>query len=189
VTLVVELVLLAIAAPALYFPQWFPDWAPYIGLLALTAGWVWRRWWLGVWYVPTPADWPILFLFAVMLPVSLWAAPGPLREQYSIPRSYILLWNFCLFWVVVSYASRNRLYAELALAEFALLALAIALVAPLGINWLYKFAWLRPLTDAIPSPLVGVFVGAEAGFSPNQTAGALLYAFPLLLAISVGELV
>ncbi|HXF63701.1 MAG TPA: O-antigen ligase family protein [Caldilineaceae bacterium] len=187
-SLVGELLLLAAAAPALYFPQRFPPWAVYASLLLLAGGWVWRRLRLGVWYTPTPADWPIFLLFGVMLPISLWVAPAPLREQYSIPRAYILLWNFCLFWVVVTYGSRSRRYIELALAGFALLALAIALVAPLGMNWLYKFAGFQSLIAAIPSPLVGVFAGAETGFHPNQVAGTLLYALPLLLALGVAEL-
>ena len=186
-TFAVELLLLALAAPALYFPGWFPAWAPYAAFGALVAGWVWRRWRLGVWYAPTPADWPIFFLFAVMLPVALWAAPGPLRQQYSIPRAYILLWNFCLFWTIVTHASRSRQSAEWALGGFALSALGIALVAPLGMNWLYKFHGAERALSAIPSPLLGVFQGAESGFHPNQVAGTLLYAFPLLLAITTAD--
>lgn len=186
-TFAVELLLLALAAPALYFPGWFPAWAPYAAFGALIAGWVWRRYRLGVWYAPTPADWPIFFLFGVMLPVAVWAAPGPLREQYSIPRAYILLWNFCLFWTVVTHASRSRQSAEWALGGFALSALGIALVAPLGMNWLYKFPGAERALSAIPSPLLGVFQGAESGFHPNQVAGTLLYAFPLLLAITAAD--
>ena len=185
--LAVELLLLALAAPALYFPGWFPAWAPYAAFGALVAGWAWRRWRLGIWYAPTPADWPIFFLFGVMLPVAVWAAPGPLREQYSIPRAYILLWNFCLFWTVVTHASRSRQSAEWALGGFALSALGIALVAPLGMNWLYKFPGAEQALSAIPSPLLGVFQGAESGFHPNQVAGTLLYAFPLLFAITAAD--
>ena len=186
-TFAVELLLLALAAPALYFPGWFPAWAPYAALGTLGLGWVWRRRRLGIWYMPTPADWPIFFLFVVMLPVALWAAPGPLREQYSIPRAYILLWNFCLFWTIVTHAGRSRQSMEWALGGFALSALAIALVAPLGMNWLYKFSGAEKALAVIPAPLLGVFQGAESGFHPNQVAGTLLHAFPLLLAITAAD--
>ena len=37
-TFAVELLLLALAAPALYFPGWFPAWAPYAVFGALVAG-------------------------------------------------------------------------------------------------------------------------------------------------------
>jgi len=43
-----------------------------------------------------------------MLPVSVWAAPGPLREQYSIPQAMILIWNFFLFWTIVSHGARRK---------------------------------------------------------------------------------
>ena len=186
-TFAVELLLLLLAAPVLYFPGRFPTWAPGVGLLVLVSGWIWRRWRLGIWYARTPADWPIFFLFAVMLPISVWAAPGPLREQYSIPRAYILLWNFCLFWTIVTHASRSYPSAEWALGGLVLSTLLIALVAPLGMNWLFKFPGVKEALGIIPAPLKTVFVGAEGGFHPNQVAGTLLYAFPLMLAIVAGD--
>ena len=78
-TFAVELLLLAVTAPLLYFPGRFEatEIAFAVGLLGL--GWVWRRLMIGIWYQRTPADWAIFFLFFVMLPVSVWAAPGPLR--------------------------------------------------------------------------------------------------------------
>ncbi len=188
-TLALELLLLFVAAPVLYFPDWFPSWAPYVALGVLAATWVWRRIRMGKWYERTPVDWPFFFLFMVMLPVSLWAAPAPLREEFSIPRAYILLWDFCLFWTIVSHASRSYTMAEWALGGFVLSALLIALVAPLGISWLYKFSGFRSAIELAPRPLVGVFAGAEGGFHPNQVAGTLLYALPLMLSISGADIV
>lgn len=188
-TFAVELLLLAITAPILYFPGRFGtgEIAFAVGLLAL--GWVWRRLMIGVWYQRTPADWPIFFLFFVMLPISIWAAPGPLRAEYSIPRALILIWNFFLFWTVVSHAGRRRELTLLALAGFGALAALIAVLAPLGITWLYKLPVLGEVVSRIPSPLVGAFQGAESGFHPNQVAGTLLYVAPLLFAITVWSLV
>ncbi|OUC08510.1 hypothetical protein RY27_08520 [Litorilinea aerophila] len=187
IPLIVDLLLLGLAMPSLYFPARFPPWTIPLSLVFLALGWLWRRWRLGLWCRSTPADWPLFFLLGLMLPISLWAAPEPLRMAHSIPRAYILLWNFCLFAAVVAHGSRDmRLYRAVA-AGFFLAATGIALAAPLGMNWLYKFALLQPVLSRIPGPLVGVFQGAESGFHPNQVAGTLLHALPLMLALSVAQ--
>ena len=184
-TLAGELVCLLLAAPALYFPNWFPAWAPWLALALLGGGWLWRRWRLGIWLVRTPADWPMFFLFGVMLPVAVWAAPDPLRDQYSIPRALILVWNFCLFYTVATHASLRRASLRGLTWAFIAIAAVVALLAPLGINWLNKFPALAPILNRIPAVLRGVFTGAESGFSGNQVAGALLYVLPLLYALAL----
>lgn len=182
--LFVELILLAITAPVLYFPSRFSsgELAGAIGILAM--GWVWRKFTLGVWFRRTPADWPIFFLFLVMLPISVWAAPGPLRDQYSIPRAMILVWNFFLFWTVVSHASRRRELFHLFVAGFGGIGVGIALAALFGTEWMDKFPMIGPLLAKLPKPLLGMFAGAEEGFSPNQLAGTLLYILPLFIALA-----
>lgn len=182
-TLMGELLCLLLAAPALFFARSAPAWAPWVALGLLGASWLWRRWQLGVWLARTPADWPIFFLFGVMLPVSLWAAPDPLRVQYSNGRAVILVWNFCLFYTVVTYASRRPGALRGFTWLFVAAAAGIALLAPLGIDWLNKFEPLAPLLARIPPILRGVFAGAESGFSGNQVAGTLLYVLPLLYAL------
>lgn len=183
--LLVELALLAAAAPALYFPNWFGGWAWYLSLALLAAGWLYRRRRLGIWLVRTPADWPMFFLFGIMLPVSVAVAPGELRQAIALPRASILVWNFCLFWFVVTYASRDpRVWRAVVIACIALSTL-IACVAPFGMNWLYKVQEIAGLLDRIPGLLVGVFRGAESGFSPNQVAGALLNFLPLTIGLLV----
>lgn len=181
----IELLLLAITAPILYFPGRFgtTEIAFAVGLLAL--GWLWRRLMIGVWYQRTPADWPIFFLFFVMLPISLWAAPGPLREEYSIPRALILIWNFFLFWTIVSHAGRRRELLYLIAAGFILAGVGVSSIALLGTQWGNKFPLLGPILARIPTPLVGAFDGAESGFNPNQVAGTLLYILPLGMALWV----
>lgn len=182
-TLAGELLCLLLAAPALYFPNWFPVWAPWTSLALLAGGWLWRRWRLGVWLARTPADWPLFFLFGVMLPVSLWAAPPGLREEYSIPRTYILVWNFSLFWLVVTHGSRRVATWLLLTAAFLGTGMALALVAPLGVQWPDKTPVLGALLQRMPTPLAGVFRGAESGFSANQVAGVLLFVLPLVIVL------
>lgn len=186
--LVVELLVLLVAAPLLYFPNRFHVWAPAVGFLILLAGLLYRRYRLGIWYRSTPADLPLLILFVVLLPIAVWAAPPPLRVKYSIPRTYILLWNLYLFTVVVLHSSRNRSSIEWLLGGFTLGTLGIAVVAPLGISWLHKLPGIATVVTTIPSPLMGVFTGAESGFHPNQVAGTLLYALPLMAAVTTSDL-
>jgi O-antigen ligase len=185
ITFFVELLLLAITAPILYFPGRFGSTEIAFAVGLLSVGWIWRRLMIGIWYQRTPADWPIFFLFLVMLPISLWAAPGPLREEYSIPRALILIWNFFLFWTVVSHASRRREILYLIGAGFILVGVGISAIALLGTQWGNKFPLLGPILDRIPTPLVGAFDGAESGFNPNQVAGTLLYILPLGLALLI----
>lgn len=181
----VELALLAVTAPVLYFPSRFSggELAVAIGILAL--GWVWRRLTIGVWFRRTPADWPLFFLFLVMLPISIWAAPGPLRQEYSIPRALILIWNFFLFWTLVSHASRRRELFHLCVVGFGILGVGIAVAALFGTQWTTKFPLIGPVLARLPKPLAGVFSGTDGGFNPNQVAGTILYVLPLFIALAV----
>lgn len=180
----IDVGVLACSVPLLYFPEAFPPWARLVALGLLAAGWGWRRYALGQWRAAIPANLALDLLF-LLLPVALWAAPEALRARYSWPRAQILLWNYCLFWAVVTHAGRAwRLFRLNAAGLFAA-ATGIALLAPFGIDWLYKFETLRLVVDRFPPLLVGVFQGAEGGFHPNQVAGTLLYALPLMVALSV----
>lgn len=183
----VDCALLACSAPVLYFPAAFPGWARPAALLLLAGGWLWRRSQWGVWRAHTPAD-PALAVLLLLLPVALWAAPEPLRQRYSWPRASILVWNFCLFWVVVTHGSRSWRYLRLSAAGFFAAATVIAALAPFGIAWLDKFRPLQWVVDRFPPLLVGMFRGAESGFHPNQVAGTLLSALPLMLALTVAGL-
>jgi O-antigen ligase len=118
-----------------------------------------------------------------MLPVAIWAAPPPLREQYSWPRSYILIWNFSLFWSILAYASQTRRALGWALVGWIAAVQAIAMLAPFGMEARAKLPVIGSIQDLIPRPLMGLFSGAESGFSTNQVAGVLLYVLPLLLAM------
>jgi len=184
-TLIGELVALLIAAPPIFFANWFPGWAPYLGLALLAGSWLWRRVRMGRWWVSTPADWPLWFLFGVMLPVSVLVAPDPLREQYSLSRALIMVWNFSLFSTVAVHASTRRSSFRLLTYGLLIAGAAITLLAPLGINWVSKFPALAPILGRIPAVFQGVFAGAESGFSPNQVAGALLYVLPLTIAFTL----
>jgi O-antigen ligase len=184
-TFAIEVLLLVLAAPFLYFAGRFGEAGVIFAVGLLAAGWLWRRIRLGYWLQRTPADWPIFFLFFVMLPIAVWAAPQPLRVQYSWPKVYVLIWNFCLFWTIVTHAGRKRELKNLALVGFTGVGLLMALVAPLGTNWLYKLPGLHLLLERFPSVLGHLSREGQSGFHPNTIAGGLLYVLPLLVALTV----
>lgn len=112
-------------------------------------------------------------------------APEPLRSQYSLSCSLILIWNFSLFACLATvHASTRR--SSFRLLTYGLLGAGafITLLAPLGITG-DKFPALAPVLDRIPAVLQGVFAGAESGFNPNQVAGVLLYVLPLAIAFTL----
>jgi putative inorganic carbon (HCO3(-)) transporter len=192
----VEALLLVIAAPLLYFPDRVDGqfslfcacdaaWSVPLGFLVVALVWPLRRWTTGRWGAQMPLAWALWFWFLVMLPVALWAAPPALRDQYSWPRATILVWNFSLFWSVLAHASRHRQVLGWAFAGWIGAVQAIAMLAPFGMEPRSKLPGIGPIQDAIPRPLLGLFSGAESGFSTNQVAGVLLYLLPLLIAMSV----
>jgi len=185
-TLFVELLLLILAAPALLQPGSFPEWAPAASLGLLALGWVWRRWRLGKWLAPTPIDIPLFFLFLVMLPVALWAAPPSLRLMYSIPKTYVLLWSLALFAVVVTHGRRGQGYRDLFAAGFILAGAAAAVVSALGVRFPAKVPLLAQLQTLLPAEQLLTLQGAEAGINANQAAGSLLYVLPLAPALILG---
>ena len=186
--LAAELVCLAAAAPFLYFPKYFPPWGPYVGCTLLLAGALWRKRKLGYWYVRTPADWPLWLWFLMSLPMSVIIASAGLRQLYSYPRALILLWNFSLFWMVVSHCGRSTTARWQLAGLFIVAGASVALAALFGTSWQSKLPLIAPIINRLPSPLLGVFEGAEDGFSPNQVAGTLLFVLPFLLALIVAEL-
>lgn len=178
----VDAALLVASSPLLLFPDWFAGWGAPVGVGLLVLAWLWRRWQLGAWARRTPLDGPILFLLLVSLPVSLWVAPPDLRAELSIPRALILLWDICLFYTVATHAAHSRHLYNFYAAAFAANGLLIAIAAFFGTSWASKLPGLTAAMRQMPTPLVGIFAGAEGGFNPNQVAGALLFVWPWLLA-------
>jgi len=180
-----ELGLLAVAAPLFYFPQRFPEWGAWLGVGLLVALWPLRRALSGRWAVTLPvAGGALWFWLLVMLPIAVWAAPDSLRQQYSLPRAAILLWNFSLFWTLVTHAGRDRAALGWALVGWVGIVQLLALLAPFGLEPRAKLPLVGGLLRLIPRPLAGVFSGAEGGFSTNQLAGTLLYVLPWLLVLT-----
>lgn len=181
----VELVILAITGPILYLSSRAGWLAVLFALIALAAGWFWRRVQVGVWYQSTPTDWPVAWLFLVMLPIAVWVAPDSLRGQGAWPRAFVLLWNLQLFVVIVTYVSRYPRLLPVTLVMFVSIAVLFALVAPFGTKWLFKLPGTEAVLSRIPSVLSSFSREGGNGFHPNIVAGALLYVLPLMISLSV----
>jgi O-antigen ligase len=136
---------------------------------------------LGVWGVRTPADLALAVLF-LLLPMAVWVAPSPLRDLYAYPRALILLWNLALFWWLTVHCGRSAPLRTLCAGGFVAVGTAIALAGLFGTRWDVKSPLLSAALDRLPKFLVGVFAGAQEGFSPNQLAGTLLYVLPFAAA-------
>jgi putative inorganic carbon (HCO3(-)) transporter len=118
-----------------------------------------------------------------MLPASVLVAPSPLRFDHAFPRALIVVWNLALFALVIVYAGRSPRMRLLFALVFVSAGSVIATAALFGTQWVEKAPALALVLSRIPSPLIGVFEGAESGFSPNQLAGSLLYVLPFSLAM------
>ncbi|MEM7534196.1 MAG: O-antigen ligase family protein [Chloroflexota bacterium] len=171
-----ECILLVGSVPILYLMDL--SWMTVVALAMLACTWVVRRVTIGVWFQPTPVDLLLILFFVFLIPLSIWASPPTLRPIYTLPRAMILLWNGAAFSTIVTYGANHHRLRQLAISGLILIGVGLALVAPLGMNWLYKIGVLRPILSRIPSVLVGIFQGAESGFHPNQVAGTLLYILP-----------
>ena len=167
-------------APLLVFPTLRPRWtaAALMGLVA---------WWLLRWAV-RGEPWPLtpfngaLLLFALMVPVGIWASAMP---DLTLPKAAGLVLGLAVFrTVALAVDSPHRL--NLALALFCLIGLAILAVGVLGARWSAKVGPLYALTQHIPWLIQGLPESQAEAVNPNQLAGALTLYLPLALALVFG---
>ena len=165
---------LLLLAPFLFFPTPMRS----LSLLGIPLLWL-LRWVAWGRVVPrTPLDWPLFFLL-FMVGVSLWVTFDPL---FSLPKVTGVLLGVAFFYALVSYV---RWYGALwlPLAVLIVVSCSVAGVSILGMNWADKFAVFAPMVARLPQ-VIGALPGSPpAGFNPNSVAGALLFAFPLLVVI------
>lgn len=176
----VEWLAVTAAAPLLLFPTVRPRWT-VAALGVLVALWLLR------WAVQRE-PWPVtpfngaLLLFALMIPLAMWASALP---ELTLPKAAGLVLGLAVFRAVVL-AVRDRRAFLLALAAFCLLGLAIIAVGAVAAQWADKVAALSALTRLIPR-LIGSLPDLHAaGVHPNQIAGVLTLYLPLSVALVGG---
>lgn len=134
--------------------------------------WPLRKLACGHWSVRTPCDYPILLLL-LMAAVSAWITPLP---GISYPQIYRLLSGIGLFYAIVNSCQapqKIRLLPQV----FSLGGLALALLAPLSVDW--------PLgkLPLMPAGLYQHFLVLVAdSVHPNVIAGTLALLLPVTLA-------
>lgn len=165
---------LAAAAPALLFPA--PARLPFLLVVPALwgAAWLARREALPV----TPFNGALLAFYLMVL-VSLWATYD---LQVSLSKVAGLVLAAGVFFAVARIGRAARPWT-VALVFFLSLGGGLAGIALLGTQWFTKIAFLAPVIERLPPPLIHL-PGAEDGFQPNGVAGALLWVLPALLILT-----
>ena len=169
-----------LASPLLLFPTLRPTWTA-AALGAVLA--VWLLHWIGAGRpgARTPLDGSLL-LFAVMIPVAVWASAFP---DLTLPKLTGLILGLAAFRAIVT-AGRSPQSLDRAAAVFLLLGLALALVGLVGGYWANKIPGLQTYLAYIPR-LIEELPGAEYGIHPNELGGALILFLPVSLAAGLGR--
>ena len=175
-----EWLFVAAAAPLLLFPTVRPIWTA-VALAVLLELWMMR------WAVRRE-PWPLtplngaLLLFALMVPVGIWASALP---QLTLPKAAGLALGLALL-RVVPLTVRDRRTFGLALAAYCLLGLGITTVGVVAAQWASKVPVLGALAGRIPR-LIGSVPELNAdAVSANQLAGVLALYLPLGMALVGG---
>lgn len=175
-----EWLVVGAAAPLLTFPTVRPRWtAAALAVLAV--------WWLLRWAVRRE-PWPVtpfngaLLLFALMIPVGVWASAVP---ELTIPKATGLVLGLAVLRALVLVV-RSRRHLGLAVALFCLVGLGILIVGVLGAGWSAKVGPLYVWTRHIPRLIRELPESQADAVSPNQLAGALTLYLPLALALLFG---
>ncbi len=179
---ITNVLLLIGAAPILYFPNKFPPRFVYLGVGMLIAGVIVRKYSSGKFIEHTTADKVIGTILLVLLPLSIWSAPTPLRIQYAIPRSLILLWNIGFFYFIVTYTSSNRLSIRRSLYGYALCSVFLSIIGVSSLQWHYKYAGSYEILASISKVSMGR-ESIQGIVHPNQLAGTLVAMAPVMLVM------
>jgi putative inorganic carbon (HCO3(-)) transporter len=166
-----EPLVLALLAPFALFPA--PE--RTVALLVIPFLWIyqWRR--SGHLVPRTPLDWPILLLLVMVL-ISLWATYD---IAVSLPKITGVVYGVGLYYGLVRMCQNPRTWL-VGLTSFLLAGLGVAILSLLGLRASDKLPWLTALLPSLPRFISGL-PGAEAGFNPNEVAGALLWVLPPVL--------
>jgi putative inorganic carbon (HCO3(-)) transporter len=175
-----EPVFVLLAAGPLLFPVQRPLWTG-VALGGLVVVWLLRWAAEGCPATPTAMDLSLL-LFALMIPVAVWASPFP---DLTLPKLTGLILGLAAFRATVN-AVRAPSDLWLAVTVFLLLGLGFVFVGAAGAFWPNKIAAFRPIVARLPR-LVHDLPGTEYGVHPNELGGTILFFLPIALALVVGR--
>lgn len=174
-----EWLIVSLTAPLLLFPTFRPAWT-VAALVVLAALWL-LRWFARSQPWPVTSFNGVLLLFAITIPVAIWASAFP---QVTLPKATGLMLALATFRAVVL-AVRGRRSLNLSLIAFCLLGVVVIAVGAVGVRWPAKIPVLGVLTERIPRLIASLPGLSAAGISPNQLAGVLSLYLPLAVALAL----
>lgn len=177
--LTAEWLLLLLILPFAVFPTPERLWV----LLLIPLLWLAR--WVGYGrpFTRTPLDWPV---WGLLLMTAVGFAVSDDR-LYSLPKVTGLVYGTAVFYAAAAYTQarpRRLWWLVAALLTCGLIVVGIALFA---VRWTSKFAQLDAILAYTPARLLEVTPG-EAGISPNEVSGVLLWVLPLAVVLSLAIL-
>ncbi|HEX9107974.1 MAG TPA: O-antigen ligase family protein, partial [Longimicrobiales bacterium] len=171
-----EIVALALAAPFLLFPDVRPRLAA-ASLALLALAWL-LRWALrGEAWPHTPCN-AALLLFALTIPVGVWASAFP---DLTLPKLAGLILGLAAFRAVAFFV-RDRRTLAWALAGFAMLGLGIVAGGALGVGWPDKIPLLQSIVRRLPKAAIL----AGQSINPNQLGGVMTLYVPVAAGCLIG---
>lgn len=131
---------------------------------------------------PSVTDIPLL-LFALVLAVSILVTADP---DLTLDKAAGLLLGLFV-WRYLNRTVQSQKQWTLALLAFGLLGLGFVSLGILNAGWINKIEFLTPFISRLPNQIVTLPGQPNEGIHPNQTAGTLLFYFPLLWSIALGK--
>ena len=131
---------------------------------------------------PSPVDVPLL-LFTIILTVSILITADP---DLTLDKAMGLLLGVFL-WRYLSRTVQSPKQWHLALLAFGAMGLGFVSLGILNAGWLNKLEFLTPIISRLPNQIVPLPGQPGEGIHPNQTAGTVLFYFPLLWSVTLGS--
>ena len=159
---------LALLLPAVLLMT--PALAPTLLLIPLL--WGARRLASGHFVPPTPLDWSLAGLLAMVL-VSLYAT---FDLAFSLPKVGGVLYGVAIYYALVDAVGGSERRLWLAVALFVATGVGVAAVGLFATEWSVKVPAFSALTERLPTALSAV--------NPNILAGTLLWTTPLAVSVA-----
>ena len=123
-----------------------------------------------------------MLLMMLMILVSLWATYD---VSVSLPAISGTVLGLGVYYAFVRLGHKSRGW-WMSLIFFLIAIVGLAVVGLFGIRWgaITKIGFISPIILQTPPLLIG-FPGVDNGLNPNEVAGALVWALPLMMTISV----